>query len=428
MVGVALAVLSATALLVALAFVCLCVAILCSLFENALLHHSHAQLMTLARRQGRLEAITAALEDEDDLLFASKLGRGLAQIVAIAAAVVCLVHAGPGAFGAAAWALGLSLLYLVAAVAGPYLLGRGAGHLILLRGLVGYRRVMSPLRRPAAFLRRLAARATGAQVIPDPAEEISDELASVLEEGTREGTLAPVEKEMIEGVMDLREVTAEHVMTPRTELVCVRADASAAEAIERAKERGLSRLPVYRDTPDDILGVLYVKDLLEPLARGKMPAVKTIMRHPFFVPESKNVGDLLAEMQASHIHLAIVLDEYGGTSGVVSIEDILEEIVGEIADEHERATPSDVIKMGENAATVEGRAHIDDLNAALDLEIPENEEYETVGGLLFSAMGRVPEAGEIHEIDGVRFSILDADERRIHRVKVVVKRETREGR
>ena len=166
--------------------------------------------------------------------------------------------------------------------------------------------------------------------------------------------------------------------------------------------------------------MLYLKDLLPYLGKPDLPKIESILRKPFFVPQSKNVGDLLQEMRAKQIHLAVVLDEYGGTAGVVTIEDILEEIVGEIADEHEGTVPSDVVRISEHAATVEGRTHIDDLNRSLDLDVPESEEYETVGGLLFSRMGRVPAAGEHYDLDGVRFTILEADERRINRVKVAV--------
>ena len=222
--------------------------------------------------------------------------------------------------------------------------------------------------------------------------------------------------------MDLREVTADHVMTPRTEMVCLQVGTTAAEAIGAARGRGLSRLPIYRDTPDDIVGVLYIKDLLPLFGKEDVPPVERLARQPFFIPQSMKVGKLLQEMRGRHVHLAIVLDEYGGTAGVVTIEDILEEIVGEIVDEHESEETHDVVKINENVATVEGRAHIDDLNRALDLEVPESDEYETVGGLLFSRIGHVPAAGEHFDLDGVRFTVLEADERRIHRVKVTVQR------
>jgi len=409
----------------------LCIAIGCfvlaaifALFENALQHHSRVRLTEEAKREDMVEAIDDALLQEDEILFATKIGRGLLQIVAVAAVVVLLVQAEVTTWSALGWSFGLAGLFLLSNVAGPYVLGRKAGHVILLRGLIPYRRLIFVVRPVASLLQRLATKMLRAGANPDPTDEITDEILSKVEEGTREGTLKASEKQMIEGVMDLREVTTEHVMTPRTEMVCLQVESSVSQAIVRAQENGHSRLPVYRDTPDDILGVLYVKDLLPYLGRGEQPPIQGILRRPFFVPQSKNVGVLLREMQAKQVHMAIVLDEYGGTAGVVTIEDILEEIVGEIADEHESRAPHDVVKITDNAATVEGRTHIDDLNDALDLEVPESEEYETVGGLLFTRLGRVPSTGEHYDLQGVRFTVLEADERRINRVKVTVHRDS----
>jgi CBS domain containing-hemolysin-like protein len=227
---------------------------------------------------------------------------------------------------------------------------------------------------------------------------------------------------MIEGVIDLRDGTVERIMTPRTEMVCIDADATAEEAIARSLEDGLSRLPVYRGTPDDIIGILYVKDLLRHVGKGAMPPIPQILRPAHFVPPSKNVRELLHEMRAQPAHMAIVLDEYGGTKGLVTIEDILEEIVGEIVDEHEATPPSEVVRISEHAASVDGRTHIDELNRAMDLAVPESEEYDTVGGLLFCHLGRVPNRGESLDLEGIRFTVEDADERRVNRVKVSVER------
>ncbi|MHC4549760.1 MAG: hemolysin family protein [Planctomycetota bacterium] len=397
---------------------CLVLAFFLALFENALQHHSRVRLTEEANRLDLTAALDQLLLQEEELIFASKIGRGLTQIVAVAMIVVFLVETETTGFVLAVWAVGGAAVYLLFNVAAPYFIGKRGGHAILLRGLVPYSRAIALLRPVAALLQNLANRLMRTRPLPSPSEETKDELLSVAEEGAREGTLDASVKEMIEGVMDLSEVSADEVMTPRTDLVCLPVDATVQEAIARAQERGLSRLPVYRGTPDEIVGVLYMKDLLPYLGRGEVPAIEAIVRRPLFVPQSKNAGELLAEMKAGQVHLAIVLDEYGGTAGIVTIEDILEEIVGEIADEHEEAAVREVVPIDQNAATVEGRTHVDDLNKALDLDVPESEEYETVGGLLFTLMGRVPAAGEHYEVNGIRFTILDADERRINRVKV----------
>jgi len=410
-------------LLILIAVGCLLLAAIFSLFENALQHHNRVRLTEEANRVGKTAAIDAILLQEEEILFVSKIARGLATMVAIATIVVFLVHAGTSGIALALWvALGPGIVLFVT-VAGPYLVARRAGDAVLLKGLLPYSVAILPLRPLAAGLHGISARLIGRREEPAPAEEITEELLSVVEEGTREGSLHAREKEMIEGVIDLRDVTAETIMTPRTDLVCIPLGLTAKEAIDRAGVRRLSRLPVYRSNPDDIIGILHLKDLLPYLARGETPSIEKLLRRPLLVPQSKNVGDLLHEMKASRMHMAIVLDEYGGTAGVVTIEDILEEIVGEIEDEHESGTGDDLVMISGNAATVDGRAHVTDLNKALRVDVPESDEYDTVGGLLFNLMGRVPEPGEHYDVDGIRFTILEADERRIGRVKVSVRRD-----
>ncbi len=415
-----LALTPATVLLAAAA-TCLFAAFLFALFEASLEHHSRARLMDAAKSIGRDAQLTEILRREDELLFETKFARSLTQIVGIAGSAVCVAKTDAYGLTLILGTLGLAAAFLILNVALPQVLGRRAGNRILLSTLVAYDRGLWPLRPPARWLRAIASWFAGGEEPTDPEEEITDELLSVVEEGTREGTMAAEEKEMIKGIIDLREGTAEEIMTPRTDLVALSISASLEDAIEKSQDRGLARLPVYGDTPDEIVGVLYMKDLLAHWGKKERPSVERLMREPFLVPASKNIGNLLSEMKTRRIHLAIVLDEYGGTAGVVSIEDILEEIVGEITDEHEGA-PTDVVRINENAATVKGRTAIDDLNDALGLKVPESEEYETVGGLLFSRLGHLPTAGEFLDVEGTRFTVLEADERRINRVKVTTLR------
>ena len=404
----------------------LLIAFVFALFENALQHYSRVKLFALAKGRGTEEPLAALLESEDELFFASKVGRGLFQLVGVAFLVVGLVQTGDeNAVGMFALSLVLGTTFLIVNVAAPYVLGQRFAEGLVLRVLIPYARVITPLTLAAGLLQRATTSLFRAQQPPDdPREEIEDEILSAVDEGAREGSLKDTEKRMIEGVIDLRDVDADHIMTPRTEMISLPIDATFEDAVERTRERGLSRLPVYRETPDDIAGVLLMKDLLPYLGHARTPPIESLLRRPLFVPQTKNVQELLQEMRARQTHIAIVLDEYGGTAGLVTIEDILEEIVGEIADEHEHAAKDEVTRLSENAATVEGKTHIDDLNDALDIDLPEIEEYETVGGLLFTRLGRVPAPGEHWDHDGVRFTVLDSDERRVHMVKVTVRRES----
>ncbi|MEE8105246.1 MAG: hemolysin family protein [Planctomycetota bacterium] len=406
-----------------LAFASLVISFVYALFENALLHYSSVKLMAEAKARGREEQFTEALSDEDDLLLGSKIGRGITQILAVVCFVAGLMEAQLSSAAAAAWATVGIILFLVLLVAAPYLIARRAGHVVLLRGLNTYRWIVRPLYPFSALLSLLGNKLMANGNMPDRMEEITDEILSAVEEGDREGLIEESERQMIEGVIDLREVAVDHIMTPRTEMISVPVEGTVEAAVALSTDHGISRLPVYRGTPDSIVGVLYVKDLLPFIVSDESPpSLGKLMRPPFFVPETKNVGELLNEMKARHVHMSIVLDEYGGTAGVATIEDILEEIVGEIQDEHEPEDAEDVVAIHENAATVEGRTHIDDLNEAMSIQIPESEEYETVGGLLFSRMGRVPAVGDNLHVDGVKFTVLAADARRVARVKVTVQR------
>jgi len=399
-----------------------------SLLENALHDYSRVKLLAEAKRRAREDAFAQLLEHDDEVLFASKVGRSLFQLAGVATLVVAIVLPdGQTALSTFAVATSVALLFVVVNVAAPYVLGQRYAEGILVRLLPSYARVIAPLTFASSLLQRMTARLLRAAEEEDPTEEITDEILSAVDEGAAEGSLEHTEKRMIEGIIDLRAVTADHVMTPRTEMICLPIDAPVEEALARSRERGLSRLPVYRDTPDDIAGVLYMKDLLPYLGKPTTPPIQGLLRTPLFVPSSKNVRELLQEMRVHQMHLAIVLDEYGGTAGLVTIEDILEEIVGEIADEHEGVSHTEVVHIADNVATVEGRTHIDDLNEALDTDIPESDDYETVGGLLFTVLGRVPAAGEKCDIEGVRFTVLDSDERRVHRVKVTVEPAGRES-
>jgi len=393
-----------------------------ALFEHALTYYTAVRLLERARAKGAEARIQEALDRQEESVFASKMGRGIAQLLGVGALVVGLFEAGPSravALAAAGFAL---VLFPLVNIALPYVLALRNADGILLHGLLAYDRAIAPLRPLARLLHRIAGRLVDTGEPVDPSEELRDEILSAVEEGGREGLLEAAEAQMIEGVIDLSEVAASNVMTPRTEMVAVPLSARVEGAAKVAIQHGLSRIPVYRTSPDDILGVLYMRDLLPFYVNGEpMPPLEQLVRQPFFVPESKNVKELLHDMKARQVHLAIVLDEYGGTAGVITLEDILEEIVGEIGDEHEKRKPGEVVRVGADSATVGGGVHVEELNRALGIKVPESGEYETVGGLLLARLGRVPSKGEQLDLDGVRFTILDADERRVNRVKVTVR-------
>jgi CBS domain containing-hemolysin-like protein len=278
---------------------------------------------------------------------------------------------------------------------------------------------------PALFLFRahdgLVRRLAGVtQVPPDQAqEEKQEEILSVVERGKMEGVVDAEEMEMIENVLELSDTTAEEIMTPRTDVIAVKADDDLQTILKIISEAGHSRIPVYEKNIDNIIGLIYAKDLLHQI--GKTDGdfnLRDKMRKAYFVPETKPLRALLHEFQNQKLHIAVVLDEYGGTAGIVTIEDILEELVGEIVDEYEEAPPAAIKKLSETTIEADARMYIDDLNEEFELKLPEDEDYDTLGGFVFSHLGYIPKTGETFDYEDVKFMITAAEPRRIKRVRI----------
>ena len=250
--------------------------------------------------------------------------------------------------------------------------------------------------------------------------KITDEVMSVVEDHETNGRVDRVQKEMIEAVFEFPSITAGEIMTPRTETQGIEVGATLAQVKAQVLEMGHSRIPVYEENLDHIVGILYVKDLIRFLDDAESPFdLRQVTREPWMVPETKLVGELLGEFKARKVHMAILLDEYGGTAGLISIEDILEVLVGEIQDEYEPTTDEPTITpLDEWTADVDGRVHMDDLNDQLGLDLPENEDYDTVGGFVFSKLGHIPETGETFVFENLKLTITDAERTKVNRVRV----------
>jgi len=283
-------------------------------------------------------------------------------------------------------------------------------------------RLFSPLTRGFRSLRRVLLRAVGHGDDASEADLATRGIRAAIEIGEREGILEPREKSMILSVLEFHDVEVIEVMTPRTEMVCLEASTTIEEAIPQVVACGHSRIPVFRKDIDDIIGVLYAKDLLRHAgdAQQRRLPLEQAVRKIHFVPETKKVGELLHEFRSERFHIAVVLDEYGGTSGLITIEDILEEIVGEIEDEYDRAKRTAIRKISPDVYDLDGRANLWDVNQETELRIPESDDYETVGGFIFSTLGRVPKEGDSFEEGHLRFEVTSADERKIKRVRVRV--------
>lgn len=314
------------------------------------------------------------------------------------------------------------LLTMVFAVAIPAAWAKYAGGWLvvtLMPLLVVTRIACEPLLAVFQWFDPLVRRLAGVPVrdAKSYADELEQEILHAVSEGELHGAVDEEEKEMIESVIELTDTRVEEIMTPRTDIVALPKDADYDVVLDTIRDKGHSRIPVFDETIDTVLGVLYAKDLLR---RGESEAfsLEGIMRKALYIPESKLVRDLLREFQTQKVHIAIVLDEYGGTAGLVTIEDIIEELVGEIVDEYETDTPAALKRIDDRTIEVDARMRIDDLNDELDIELPEDGDYETIGGFVFSSMGKIPKPGEQCAHQNIGIQVIAAEPRRITRLRL----------
>ncbi|MDR1125388.1 MAG: hemolysin family protein [Deltaproteobacteria bacterium] len=249
----------------------------------------------------------------------------------------------------------------------------------------------------------------------------SDNVEQAIIEASHEGALQAYEGSMLLSILHLDELQVQDIMTPRTDITAVDSTSSIARAVAAIAESGHSRIPIYLDNRDNIVGIVYSKDLLREamLPENHSKPVSSVTRPAFFVPETKNVLELLNEFKTKKTHLAVILDEYGGTSGLITIEDVLEEIVGDIEDEHDAPKEADVTMLENGGALIAGRAYLEDINDALGLRL-ESDEVDTIGGLLSHIAGRLPMPGEdfILKYQGGEavFRVEEADSKQVHKV------------
>ncbi len=281
--------------------------------------------------------------------------------------------------------------------------------------------VMNPFSIPGEVIEAITRRLSGQDENEDESEELlEDEIRTIIAAGTNKGIFGPGIREMIQNVMDLSDDTVGHIMTVRGDIDAVELGDTWPAVMQQVIESGRTRLPVYDGTLDKVVGVLYVKDLLPEISDGKTPSrpLGEIMRHAWTVPVDRSVESLLREFLHSRSHMAIVLDEFQQTAGVVTIEDALEEIVGEIVDESDEDEETRFEIIDESTVIVSGRVMIDDLNDRLHWELPESDDYETVAGLVLSNLGEIPEAGATFTIGDAAFEVLQATRQKIEMMEV----------
>ena len=250
-----------------------------------------------------------------------------------------------------------------------------------------------------------------------------EEIHSLIDVGEQEGVINRDEHAMIDAVLDLGDTLVREILVPRTEMVAVEITTPVTEVLETIIKAGHSRIPVYEGDIDHVTGILYAKDLLK--LWGKLPeeiSIRSICRKAYFIPETKTTADLLKEFKMRRVHMAVAVDEYGGTSGIITIEDILEEIVGEIQDEHDPVEQSGISRLDDGSYIFDARSHIEDVEDELNVQLPRGE-YDTLGGFLSHLMGHVPAQGEQGRYETMLFTVEEADARKVSTIRVSIAEE-----
>lgn len=277
-------------------------------------------------------------------------------------------------------------------------------------------KILQPIVDVLSFITKPAIEKLGGEVKFSP-YVTEDEIKMLVDVGEEEGVIEKEERELIHSIFEFTDKTAKDAMVPRTDMNCIDVNKSLSDAVKSIYDTRHSRTPVYQDNVDNVVGILYSKDLFQFIGKEGQVTIKDIMKAPYYVPESKKLGELLKEFQKNKIQMAIVLDEYGGTSGVVTLEDVLEEIVGEILDEYDQGEPAVQI-VDERTAVVDAKVELTELNKAAGTAI-RGEKFETVSGLIFRKLGRIPSVGDKVKVGKATISVEKMRGKRIAKVRVV---------
>ncbi|MEM6503962.1 MAG: hemolysin family protein [Planctomycetota bacterium] len=279
--------------------------------------------------------------------------------------------------------------------------------------------VFSPIAAALHLFDPVVRRVSGADLVNGDDNDISEEVLSTIEQHDTDEEIDQTQRDMLEKTIGLSDRDAGEIMTPRTDVEGIEFGGSLLQIREAVLSIGHSRIPVYEESLDNIVGILYVRDLVQFVGSEAAFNLRELLREPFLIPESKDVLELLTEFRQRKVHLAIVLDEYGGTAGLITIEDILEEVVGEIQDEYEEGEVEPSIQdIAEGISEVDARVEVPSLEDHLDIDLPEDRDYDTVGGLVFAELGRIPEVGEGFEIEHHRVTVIAAERTKVLKVRV----------
>lgn len=404
---------------------CFLTSIFYSAVCESLRNFLRSRLAFVCRRQKNEKRFGIILKEDEVALQAAEAVRLATLVIALLLGAIERYHGSAELTSLMIWsdffiALGVCWLSLLVF---PWAISHVAAEHILFHAwpvIAGTIRVMRSVvivgQRIDTFVHRLAGRQ---DPTPENLETLREEIQSVVDEGERDGILESRAGKMIHRIMELRQEDVRAVMTPRTDIITIQDDSTLEEARAQFLKARHSRIPVVEGSTDHIVGILYARDLLEHIGNSaEIVSIRDMVRKTFYVPETNSIDGLLNRMKQERLHLAIVLDEYGGVTGLVTLEDILEEIVGEIEDEFDEEEDERIEWLDAHTMVVDARLHIDEMNDLFDLELPEDRDFDTLGGLVFSELERVPKQGERFEWKQIQFTVIEATERQIIRIQL----------
>lgn len=279
-------------------------------------------------------------------------------------------------------------------------------------------KIFTPVIKILDILAYWIKKALGVEASVSEKPVLLEEMKMILELGREEGLLEKEKSNMLAGVFDISDTVVREIMTPRTDTVCINVNKAIDDAFNLFIEKGHSRIPVFEDRVDNILGILYAKDLLKQYNTANTANIRQLIRKAVFIPESKTIDTALQQMKRAKIHLAVVVDEYGGVSGIVTMEDIIEEILGDIQDEYDLEDGKDIKKISQDTYLVNAKINIKDLGEHILVDFPETDEYDTLGGFLLSRIGKLPEQGEKISYENLNFLVKEIKNQRIIKLEM----------
>lgn len=385
----------------------------------------HLEKLEEEKEFKKAELLKKWLKNPNEMLTGLLVGNNVVNILAssIATVVTMRVIGGNSTSSVAIATVGMTIIILIFGEITPKIIAKNQTIKVaeIVINVIYYLTiVLKPIIKILMFISRFIGRILGIDLKDDEALMITeDDIISFVNVGEAEGVIEEEEKEMIHSIVAFGETTAKEVMTPRTSMLAFEGNRTIDDVWEELMENGFSRIPIYEETIDNITGVLYVKDILEALKEKRTDVpIKNFARPGYFVPETKSITEILQDFRSMKVHIALVLDEYGGIVGLVTIEDLIEEITGEIRDEFDTEEEEFIHKIDDNTYQVDGMIDIETLDKELEIKLPVSEGYESLGGLIITVLRRLAEPGDEIILEEVRLRVLEVEKKRVSKVLV----------